>query len=75
MIPILYRSNFLEEIKKKTSDVETIKIAIDLHHKGYSILTFPENNFESIANNIIEKLKHNFNLNEWKKMVGKIIQV
>ena len=67
MIPILYRSNFLEEIKKKTSDVEIIKIAIDLHHKGYSILTFPENNFESLAHNIIEKIKHNFNLNEWKK--------
>ena len=67
MEPIIYKKNYFDLIKLKTSDKLILKIAEDLHNKGYSMFDFPEDNFENIANEIREELTSKFDFDQWKK--------
>ncbi len=74
MDPIIYKKNYFDLIKLQTSDKLILKIAEDLHNKGYSMFDFPEDNFENIANEIREELTSKFDFDQWKKTAGKITQ-
>ena len=67
MEPIIYKKNYFDLIKFKTSDKLILKIAEDLHIKGYSTFDFPEDNFENIANEIKKELSNKFDFDQWKK--------
>ena len=67
MEPVVYNKNYFDKIKSITSDKLVLKIAEDLHVKGYSIFDFPEIDFEYIAKDIKDTLIKKFDINHWRE--------
>lgn len=64
-------SPFFDEIFARLDpNAETLRIARDLHERGFAVIDFPDEHFDSRAEAIKRDLRDHFDLDAWRKKGG-----
>lgn len=64
-VPLIESPFFAQILDAMPLDAETRRIALDLHHKGYALLDFPEPDLDRLAEQIQHDLHPSFDWDMW----------
>lgn len=65
-VPLVESPFFGEIFTSDRFDVETLRIATELHEKGYAVVDFPEPDFDALAADVRAQLHEQFAWEEWR---------
>ena len=65
-VPAIESPFFSYHFPSESTDPELLRIASDLHTQGYSVLSFPDDNFDKLSQEIIDDLAPKFDFESWK---------
>src|SRR5215470_13693750 len=65
-VPLVESPLFPEVLAQSDWDVETRRIAADLHEKGYAVFDFPDPQFDTRAAAIRQRLAPSFDMGQWR---------
>lgn len=65
-VPLIESPFFEDEVEKLDLNNHQRRIAFDLYEKGYSVIQFPDNDFNERADRLIEALSGEFDIEAWR---------
>lgn len=70
-VPLIESPFFKLFFNAETHNTETLKIANSLHENGLAVIDFPDRNFDSYAEDIMESLRGMYDWSIWKEGKGR----
>ena len=65
-VPPVESPFFSQYFPPESTDPELFRIASDLHTQGYSVISFPDDHFDKLSQEIIDDLAPQFDLETWR---------
>lgn len=66
-VPLIESPLFQKTVDSGMLDVETLRVAREMHEKGYAIIDFPEDDLETLSEQIINNLHSLYDWEGWKE--------